>query len=101
MVSICDRLSLQSTLPNDINNALFRIIQKALTNITKHSQAKEVVIILESTGERALLSISDDGVGFDPSNNTTGFGLQSMAERTAALQGQFTIESKSDRGTSR
>ena len=97
-ISICDRLSLRS-IPNDINNALFRIIQEALTNITKHSQAKEVVIILESTGERALLSISDDGVGFDPNNNTTGFGLQSMAERTAALQGQFTIESKSDRGT--
>jgi len=98
-LKICDRLSLLAPLSKEINISLFRIIQEALTNITKHSQAKEVTINLESTEQQVLLSIQDNGIGFDPNHNTTGFGLQSMAERTSALQGKLVIHSQRDRGT--
>ena len=98
-LQICDRLNLPSPLPTEINITLFRIIQEALTNITKHSQATKVVINLESAERQILLSIQDNGIGFDPNYNTTGFGLQSMAERTSALQGKFVIHSQGDRGT--
>ena len=70
-----------------------------MTNITKHSQATAVTINLESTERQISLSIEDNGIGFDPSHNTTGFGLQSMAERTSALQGELAIRSHSNLGT--
>ena len=98
-IHIGDRLNLLSPLPNEIKISLFRITQEALTNITKHSQATKVDLRLESTGRQVLLSIQDNGRGFDPSKNTTGFGLQSMKERTAALQGKFAIVSEQNQGT--
>jgi len=98
-LQICDRLNLPSPLSTEINISLLRIIQEALTNITKHSQATEAVINLETKEHQVLLSIEDNGIGFDPNHNTTGFGLQSMAERTSALEGKFIIRSQRDRGT--
>ena len=98
-LQVSDRLNLPVSLPNEINMTLFRIIQEALTNVTKHSRATKIAIDLSSNQNRILLSIRDNGIGFDPEQNTTGFGLQSMAERTSALKGKFTIQSQSDRGT--
>ena len=98
-LQVSDRLNLSLPLPNKINVTLFRIIQEALTNITKHSQATAVTINLESTERQISLSIEDNGIGFDPSHNTTGFGLQSMAERTSAFKGKFVIRSHSNLGT--
>ncbi|MEL6929806.1 MAG: sensor histidine kinase, partial [Cyanobacteria bacterium J06600_6] len=98
-LEICDRLNLDSPLSKEINITLFRIIQEALTNITKHSQATRVVIDLNSAPRQIYLSIEDDGIGFDLAHNTTGFGLQSMSERVSTLQGKFVIDSQRDRGT--
>ncbi|MEL6496031.1 MAG: sensor histidine kinase [Cyanobacteria bacterium J06623_7] len=98
-IKVADRLNLASPLPKEINITLFRIIQEALTNVTKHSQAEGVTVHLESIEQQIILFIEDDGVGFDPELNTTGFGLQSMSERISALDGKFIIRSQRDQGT--
>jgi signal transduction histidine kinase len=77
-------------LPTQFSTPLYRIIQEALTNICKYAHATEVTIHLELTDELTLI-IQDNGSGFDPSQTTTGFGLQGMRERTLALGGTFEV----------
>ena len=88
----------------DVETGLFRIIQEALTNIHRHSQAEAVHIKITSKNGRLILSIRDDGKGIPSdalrmtANGRQGVGLSSMRERSALLGGSFTVESNS-RGT--
>jgi signal transduction histidine kinase len=97
-IAIASEIDLISKLPTEVNTALYRIAQEALTNISKHSQATKVNLSLKETGSKILLSIQDNGCGFNQSDNTTGFGLQGMKERTAGLQGKIAIISKYGQG---
>ena len=97
-VAIVHRIELTSPITNKVKVSLFRIVQEALTNITKHSQATQVWLSLEATQNTIHLAIRDNGCGFNPQANTTGFGLQGMQERTAALQGKITIDSQLGQG---
>ena len=97
-MAISSQVILLSTLPAEINTALYRIVQEALTNITKHSQATQVKLYLEQMPERIVLSIQDNGCGFNRNHNTTGFGLRGMEERTLALGGDFKIDSSLGQG---
>ncbi len=97
-IAIASEIDLISTLPTEVNTALYRIVQEALTNISKHSQATKVNLSLKETEKKILLSIQDNGCGFNQSNNTTGFGLQGMKERTAALPGKIAIISNYGQG---
>ena len=56
-------------------NALFRIAQEALTNVSKHAQATEVSVVLEAEGKTARLIIADNGVGFDAQYSDKIFGI--------------------------
>jgi signal transduction histidine kinase len=85
------------SLPLELNVALFRIVQESLTNIAKHAQATIVTVTLQRA-DQLYLRIDDNGRGFHPTQNTTGFGLQGMRERAAALGGNFTIESQPGAG---
>jgi signal transduction histidine kinase len=91
-------IELDEPLPAEISTALYRIIQESLTNIYKHSGATQVRLQLQQIRETIRLEIADNGQGFDPQQNTTGFGLQGMRERTAALGGQFLITSQPQQG---
>ncbi len=93
----CD-LALPPTLPPDVATAIYRIIQEALTNITKYAQADAASISVHSSDTAIELRIVDNGRGFNPTHNTTGFGLQGMRERVLSLQGKFEIVSAPDRG---
>lgn len=84
-------VDLPESLPADLNLALFRIVQEALTNAVKHSQAKLLQVRLVSKFHRLHLQVLDNGKGFDPSKNTSGFGLRGMRERAAALGGTCQI----------
>lgn len=83
---------------SEVNTTLYRILQESLTNITKHADAKKVVVELQQQAGRIDLSIEDNGTGFDPTQNTTGFGLQGMRERAAALGGKFCLHSQAGKG---
>ncbi len=74
-------INLQSTIKNEIKVAIYRIIQESLTNICKHSSATEVTIKIQIE-TNLMLIIQDNGKGFKINQNTTGFGLQSMCDRT-------------------
>lgn len=85
-------------ISTEIGTALYRITQEALTNISKHSAATEVSLLLQERQEAIYLEVDDNGKGFDPEGNTTGFGLQGMRERTVALGGQFLLFSQPGKG---
>ena len=91
---------LQAVVPlsDDQKIALYRITQEALTNIAKHSHARHIQCRLAEHDSVVSLSIHDDGQGFNPDVNTTGFGLQSMRERTTALGGHFELTSQPGQG---
>ncbi len=92
------KIDLPELLPTEINTSLYRIVQESLTNIYKHAQAQSVIIkIYEQLGMVHIL-IEDNGQGFNPNQNTTGFGLQGMRERATAIGGMFHIDSESGTG---
>jgi signal transduction histidine kinase len=85
--------------------AIFRIVQEALNNITKHAQAKDVYIRLEYQPQHVVVSVRDDGVGFDldmvPMTRTRrpSLGLAGMQERAALMKGEVSIRSSPGQGT--
>lgn len=85
-------------LSNKITSTVYRIVQEALTNMMKHSQATEVKISLKLVAGALEIKVQDNGKGFDPKENTTGFGLQGMGERTNALGGKFNLISLPEKG---
>jgi len=97
-MTIAKTIHLPATLPTDVNTTLYRVVQESLTNIHKHAQAKTVVVGLQPQMGTIQLKIEDDGKGFNPTQNTTGFGLQGMRERVTALRGHFSLESQPGQG---
>ncbi|WP_238993752.1 sensor histidine kinase [Calothrix sp. PCC 6303] len=88
------------SIPPELNRTIYRIVQEALTNISKHSEATKVKIDIQTTKDSFLVRVEDNGIGFDLKQNTTGFGLQSMRDRTNALGGQFYLNSEPEAGCS-
>jgi two-component system, sensor histidine kinase and response regulator len=87
---------LTKPVASSVSKALYRIVQEALTNISKYAQATQVQIHLVTTdsdladGSNLIdLTIADNGQGFNRQQSATGFGLQGMQERVAALDGEF------------
>ncbi len=81
---------------------LFRIVQEAMNNAIKYSRAKTIGIIIEYQSGLFLLTISDNGVGFDTNNTspaTTGLGLKSMQNRAHLIGAHLTIQSLPAEGT--
>jgi signal transduction histidine kinase len=85
-------------IPQSITTTIYRIVQEALTNISKYAQASEVRIEIYHRLTELELRIIDNGQGFIPTNNATGFGLQGMRERVISLQGRFAIISQPQQG---
>ncbi len=87
-------------VPLDVEQTLFRITQEALSNVARHSGARQVEITLVYDSQRMKLSISDDGKGYDTTRTTSGLGLRSIRERVATLSdGQLEIDSQPGAGT--
>ena len=82
----------------ELETALYRIIQEALTNAVKHAGAQHVAIAAREVGEAVDVTIADDGRGFDPGAPRAGFGLTGMRERVELLGGELDVAS-SDAGT--
>ncbi len=82
---------------------LLRVVQEALTNTRKHSQAKRVAVRIDCLGGAPTLVIEDDGVGFDPatvvSSMEGGFGMKSMRERVEQIGGSIDVHTAPGQGT--
>jgi signal transduction histidine kinase len=95
------RLSLDpaADVPATTRESLLRIVREAVTNATRHGGATSIWVEL-ANGDGLSLRIADDGVGFDASRSTAGFGLVSMRDRARALGGELRITSRRGEGTS-
>ncbi len=84
-----------------ININIYRIIQEAMNNCTKHAKAKNIIISLKHSKKVLKLNFNDDGVGFDTKllAKTKQFGLVGIQERVKALNGNFSIKSIKRKGT--
>jgi signal transduction histidine kinase len=91
----------EERLPGEIETALYRIVQEALTNIVKHARAQRVSILVVRKPSSATVVIEDDGTGFSQpgSADRGGLGLVGMRERVRLLDGRFEIESSPGAGT--
>jgi signal transduction histidine kinase len=75
-----------------------RVVQEAITNARRHSEAQRISVTLRMEGEDMVAEVSDDGRGFGP-QPTPGVGLSSMRERAAIIEGTLVIDSEAGRGT--
>jgi signal transduction histidine kinase len=84
-----------------IETGLFRMYQESLTNVARHSGAKNVIAVLQKTENELSLSVSDDGKGFNmaETSNRKTLGLLGMRERAIMIGGKLEIESEPGRGT--
>lgn len=88
-------------VPDVYATGLFRILQESLTNISRHANANQVDIHLKNQNKEFILCIQDNGRGFDMSKmaDKKTLGLLGMRERSIAMHGTFTIQSKPGEGT--
>ena len=90
-------------LSHEMEVAVYRIVQEALTNVAKHSAATHVGVVLTCDGVRLSAIVEDDGRGFDvesaPGQATSRLGLFGMEERAQLVGGTLTVESSHGRGT--
>jgi signal transduction histidine kinase len=87
-------------IPGHIKINIYRIIQESIQNINKYAQAENVILDFKKNDNRIILTIKDDGVGFDQDKRSSGIGLKNMKSRVTLLHGQFTINSIPGKGTS-
>lgn len=94
---------LKDQLPAEVETAIFRVVQEAITNIARHAQASQATISLTKKDGRLIVRVEDNGVGFDPDRAMNGrrqaWGLHGMEERITLLGGKFYIGSKPGNGT--
>ncbi|MBN3752323.1 PAS domain S-box protein [Paraburkholderia sp. Tr-20389] len=92
---------LEPSLNDDHATAVFRIVQEALTNVSRHAQASHVTVVLRGGADGFDVTVNDDGIGFDVTVATEGgsYGLQGMRERARMIGAQFQIVSERDVGS--
>ena len=88
-----------SLLPPSVAEALYRVAQEALHNVARHARATRVDVHLRCFPEQAVLTIRDNGIGFDTSQPHRGLGLPNMQERMMAVGGVLNVESQTGIGT--
>ncbi len=89
----------EQRLPGEIETALYRIVQEALTNVVKHADARHASVVLRRTPTSTTVVIEDDGLGLQRERGTDGLGLVGMRERLALLHGTLRIDSTPGAGT--
>jgi two-component system, NarL family, sensor histidine kinase DevS len=82
-----------------LETAVYRLVQEALNNVSKHSMARRADVTVRAAGSTIEIEVRDDGVGFEPSLVHEGFGLVGMRERAALLGGTLEVDSKRGSGT--
>ncbi|MFT4599887.1 MAG: signal transduction histidine kinase [Arenicella sp.] len=87
-------------LNNDGKITLYRIMQECISNAVKYAEAIEMTIQLMEDDSQITLMIEDNGIGFNTEDSTDGIGILNMKSRVADLQGEFTIDSSKEMGTS-
>lgn len=85
-------------LSDELKTCIYRVVQEALHNCARHSQARTVKVVVRQEPSKIILSVEDDGHGFD-ARRVRGLGLVGMEERVHHLGGAFEVESRPGSGT--
>jgi signal transduction histidine kinase len=90
-----------NTLSPEVEQCLYRVVQEALENVSRHAAAHHVAVRLEQGGDHITLTVSDDGQGFDldAAESELRLGLRGMQERADMVGGTLTVESNVGKGT--
>jgi PAS domain S-box-containing protein len=93
--------TVRKNLPQAVSVCLFRVLQEALQNAIKHSGSRNVQVSFKGEANEIELTVHDSGIGFDPQEamKGRGLGLTSMRERLKLVDGELSIDSHSQRGT--
>jgi len=77
---------------------IYRVVQEALTNCVRHARATAIRVVVSATADSLDVSVSDDGIGLDPTRRASGFGLRGIEERVRELGGSVTLLSEAGQG---
>jgi two-component system, NarL family, sensor histidine kinase DevS len=86
-------------LDPELESTIYRLVQEALTNVVKHARAERVDVRLFANGGGVTVTVRDDGIGFDATTTSEGFGLVGMRERLELVGGRLQVSSAPGRGT--
>ena len=92
-------IDMNIAVSGETEQALFRVLQEALANTARHSQASEIWVSLRSDHEHTALTVKDNGIGYQAGQVKKGIGLDSMKERLAAVNGTLEVSSLPSQGT--
>ena len=84
---------------DELETALYRITQEAMTNALKHAGAESLSVEITEADGHVDIRVRDEGRGYDPSEHTGGFGLLGMRERVELLGGRLTVDTAPGAGT--
>jgi signal transduction histidine kinase len=90
-----------ASLPSDVALSLYRVTEESLTNIAKHSRTQSVRVKLKGRPDGIVLTVEDNGIGFEPDHveHRAGLGFVSMRERLRVIRGTVRVDSSPSRGT--
>lgn len=98
-IPISLRIQGERPIPLEVEQTLFRIIQGAMANVARHSQASRAEIQLIYSDDRVKIRVHDDGMGFNVNQQNLGIGLKSIQERVDLIAGDLDLRSQPDQGT--
>lgn len=87
------------SLGEQVQAHVFQMVREVLSNVARHAQASEVSVRCQTENGRVVLTIEDDGIGFEPITVSRGHGLNNMSERAASLDGSMEIVARQPHGT--
>jgi signal transduction histidine kinase len=86
------------TLSDQHRTCIYRVVQEALTNCVRHARATAIGVVVRAREDTIDVSVSDDGIGLNPSHRAGGFGLRGIEERVRELGGTITLLSAAGQG---
>jgi signal transduction histidine kinase/ligand-binding sensor domain-containing protein len=95
----CDIAPVDDLFNESEEISVYRIVQESLNNIVKHSDASDAIVRIKRDENRVLITIEDNGKGFETTNVKNGLGLTGLKERAQLLGGEFSIDSRIGEGT--
>jgi signal transduction histidine kinase len=101
--ALVTRLNTPLFVPPSHVEQILHVVQEALANANRHAQAQQIIVALERQNDRVMISVQDDGVGFDlgspPTDGRDHFGLSIMRARAARIDGRLGVDSAPGQGT--